>query len=121
MIAKHIPMRSARKSDFAGLVQYIADRQGKTERLGVVNITNCAADTLQAVMAEVLATQQLNTRAQGDKTYHLIISFRAGEKPDRKTMISIEQRICAGLGFCKIVEVCVLCGSLPLCNTMGML
>lgn len=99
MIAKHIPMRSARKSNFAGLVQYIADRQGKTERLGVVNITNCAADTLPAVMAEVLATQQLNTRAQGDKTYHLIISFRAGEKPDRKTMISIEQRICAGLGF----------------------
>lgn len=99
MIAKHIPMRSARKSDFTGLVQYIANRQGKTERLGVVNITNCAADTLPAVMAEVLATQQLNTRARSDKTYHLIISFRAGEKPDRNTMLSIEQRICAGLGF----------------------
>ena len=92
-------MRSARKSDFAGLVQYIADWQGKTERLGVVHITNCAAASLPAVMAEVLATQQLNTRAQGDKTYHLIVSFRAGEKPDRNTMMEIEQRICAGLGF----------------------
>ena len=99
MIAKHIPMRSARKSDFAGLVQYIADRQGKTERLGVVSITNCAAASLPAVMAEVLATQQLNTRARGDKTYHLIISFRAGEKPDKNTLIAIEQRICTGLGF----------------------
>lgn len=99
MIAKHIPMRSAKKSDFAGLVQYIADRQGKAERLGVVNITNCEADTFPAVTAEVLATQQLNTRARGDKTYHLIISFRAGEKPDKNTMLSIEQRICAGLGF----------------------
>lgn len=99
MIAKHIPMQLPKKSDFASLMQYIADRQGKTERLGIINITNCAADTLPAVMAEVLATQQLNTRAQGDKTYHLIISFRAGEKPDKNTLIAIEQRICTGLGF----------------------
>ena len=99
MIAKHIPMQLPKKSDFASLMQYIADRQGKTERLGIINITNCAADTLPAVMAEVLATQQLNTRARGDKTYHLIISFRPGEKPDKNTLIAIEQSICAGLGF----------------------
>ena len=99
MIAKHIPMRSRQKSDFASLVQYITDRQSKTERLGVVNITNCAAHTLPAIMAEVLACQQLNTRARSDKTYHLIISFRAGEKPGRNTLISIEQRVCASLGF----------------------
>ena len=31
MIAKHVPMRSLGKSDFAGLVQYITDAQSKTE------------------------------------------------------------------------------------------
>ncbi|WP_275296497.1 hypothetical protein [Saccharopolyspora spinosa] len=31
MIAKHVPMRSIKKSDFAELVKYITDEQGKTE------------------------------------------------------------------------------------------
>ena len=32
VIAKHVPMRSIKKSDFAELVKYITDEQGKTER-----------------------------------------------------------------------------------------
>ena len=72
-------MRSLKKSDFAGLVKYITDEQSKTERLGFVNATNCEADTMQAVIGEVLATQQLNTRAEGDKTFHLIVGFPPGE------------------------------------------
>ncbi|WP_338141600.1 TraI/MobA(P) family conjugative relaxase [Xanthomonas vasicola] len=99
MIAKHVPMRSLKKSDFAGLVKYITSEQGKTERLGHIAVTNCAAQTLNAVTAEVMATQQANTRAEGDKTYHLLVSFRAGEKPDVDTLRAIEERICAGLGF----------------------
>ncbi|CAD7741659.1 hypothetical protein LMG31886_45180 (plasmid) [Xanthomonas hydrangeae] len=99
MIAKHVPMRSLKKSDFAGLVKYITSEQGKTERLGHIAVTNCAAQTLNAVTAEVMATQQANTRAEGDKTYHLLVSFRAGEKPDADTLRAIEERICAGLGF----------------------
>ncbi|MDN8954849.1 relaxase/mobilization nuclease domain-containing protein, partial [Staphylococcus aureus] len=50
-------MRSIKKSDFAELVKYITDEQGKTERLGHVRVTNCEANTLPAVMAEVMATQ----------------------------------------------------------------
>ncbi|WP_417519320.1 TraI/MobA(P) family conjugative relaxase [Marinobacter sp.] len=99
MIAKHVPMRSLKNSDFSGLVKYITDDQSKTERLGLVNATNCEADTMQAVIGEVLATQQANTRAQGDKTYHLIVSFPAGEKPEPDTLKAIEERICAGLGY----------------------
>lgn len=92
-------MRSVGKSDFAGLVKYITDEQGKTERLGNVQVTNCQADTMQAVIGEVLATQHQNTRAESDKTFHLLVSFRPGEKPDADTLKVIEERICAGLGY----------------------
>ena len=43
MIAKHVPMRSLGKSDFAGLVNYITDEQSKEHRLGAVRLTNCVA------------------------------------------------------------------------------
>jgi DNA-binding phage protein len=99
MIAKHVSMRSAKKSDFAKLADYITDEQSKEHRLGLVTITNCQTDNLQAAVAEVLATQYSNTRAESDKTYHLLLSFRAGESPSIETMKAIEERICAGLGF----------------------
>ncbi|WP_026130401.1 TraI/MobA(P) family conjugative relaxase [Methylotuvimicrobium buryatense] len=99
MIAKHVPMRSPGKSDFAGLADYITDAQEKTERLGAVQVTNCEAGTVQAAIAEALATQHLNTRAKGDKTYHLLVSFRTGEKPGVDTLRAIEERICMGLGY----------------------
>lgn len=99
MIAKHIPMRTLRKSDFAELTQYITDAQSKDHRLGAVALTNCASATLDAAIEEVVATQRLNTRATGDKTYHLIVSFRAGEQPSPDTLAVIEARICDGLGF----------------------
>ena len=101
MIAKHVPMRSAGKSDFAGLVQYITDAQSKDHRLGQVRMTNCVAESVRDAITEVLATQYANTRATGDKTYHLLVSFRAGEQPSAKTLQAIEDRICAGLGFCE--------------------
>ncbi|HFR8143234.1 TPA: TraI/MobA(P) family conjugative relaxase [Salmonella enterica] len=99
MIAKHVPMRSLGKSDFAGLVKYITDEQGKTERLGEVQITNSEAANVADFITDVLATQHANTRSEADKTYHLLVSFRAGEKPDEATLRAIEERICAGLGF----------------------
>ena len=99
MIAKHVPMRSLGKSDFAGLANYITDAQSKDHRLGQVLLTNCAAATLPAAIEEVLATQHINTRAKSDKTYHLIVSFRAGEQPNDDTLKAIEERISAGLGY----------------------
>jgi len=99
MIAKHVPMRSLGKSDFAGLVKYITADQAKEHRIGEVRLTNCAAPTVRDAVTEVLATQQANTRAKSDKTYHLLVSFRAGEQPDAAMLEAIEARICAGLGF----------------------
>lgn len=99
MIAKHIPMKSARRSDFAGLVKYITDDQGLDHRLGQICITNCDSIHLSAATAEVLATQLGNTRATGDKTYHLVLSFRSGERPSNEDLKSIEKKVCQGLGF----------------------
>ena len=92
-------MRSLGKSDFAGLAKYITDAQSKDHRLGQVLLTNCAAAMLPAAIEEVLATQHINTRANSDKTYHLIVSFRAGEQPSADTLKAIEERISAGLGY----------------------
>lgn len=99
MIAKAIPMKAAAKSHFAKLVAYITDEQDTPFRLGAVNITNCYGDEVEDAVFEVLNTQLKNQRAVSDKTYHLIVSFRAGEEPRAETLQAIEQEICIGLGF----------------------
>lgn len=99
MIVKHVPMKSVRKSNFAELSHYLSDPQDRNERVGDVRIANCHSDELADAALEVMATQARNTRAEGDKTYHLILSFRAGENPSADILAEIEQRICAGLGF----------------------
>ena len=99
MILKHVPMRSLGKSDFAGLVNYVTDSQSKEHRLGVVQITNCEAGSVRDAITEVLATQHTNTRAIGDKTYHLLIGFPPGENPSADTLKQIEERVCAALGY----------------------
>lgn len=99
MIIKHVTMRTPRKSSFGDLIRYLSDPKNTSERVGAVRITNCHSDELTDAMLEVMATQACNTRAKGDKTYHLIISFRAGEEPSDDVLATIEQRVCAGLGF----------------------
>ena len=99
MIAKHVPMKSVAKSNFASLVAYLCDTQHKQERLGWVAVTHCHSATPEAAAREVLATQARNTRAKSDKTYHLIVSFRPGEQVDEATCRAVEARLCDGLGF----------------------
>lgn len=99
MIAKHVPMKSVAKSDFASLVLYLCDTQSKKERLGWVAVTNCRSTTPDAASREVLATQARNTRAKSDRTYHLIVSFRPGEQVEETTCRAIEARLCDGLGL----------------------
>jgi hypothetical protein len=99
MIAKHVSMRSLGKSDYGSLVNYITDAQSKDHRLGAVTVTNCETTLVPDAISEVLATQFSNKRARGDKTFHLVVSFRAGEQPGDSTLRAIEARICAGLGY----------------------
>ena len=93
MIAKHVAMKSVKKSDFAGLVAYMTDEQEKNERVGFISVTNCHSDRIDAAVLEIINTQSLNTRAESDKTFHLMVSFPAGEQPDDVILKEIEAKI----------------------------
>jgi len=101
-------MNSVGKSDFGGLVRYLTDAQGKNERVGAVLVTNCHSDNWRFAITEVLNTQAQNTRSVSDKTYHLIVSFRAGEQLEEATLRAIEARICDGLGYGEHQRVSVM-------------
>lgn len=101
-------MKSAKKSDFAGLVKYLTNEQSKNERVGHVTLTNCQSDGSEIAIIEVLNTQAQNKRATSDKTYHLILSLRAGEQPDDAILKAIEVRICDGLGYAEHQRVSVV-------------
>jgi hypothetical protein len=90
---------SAAEHQFARLVKYLVDGQDKQQRVGEVRVTNCYSDELVAGMLETINTQARNTRAGPDRTYHLILSFRAGEEVDSETLAKIEERVCDALGF----------------------
>lgn len=108
MIAKHIPIRSLKKSDFANLVNYITDSQGNIERVGAVSFTNCHAANIDIALTEIIATQQMNTRSKSDKTFHLIVSFRPGENPSSTILKDVETSIAADLGFAEHQRVSVV-------------
>ena len=108
MILKHVPMRTLRKSNVVSLVDYLTNTQGRQERVGDITLTNCHSDRPQAASLEMLNTQSLNQRAQSDKTYHLIVSFRPGELPSAATVRAIEARVCQRLGFAEHQRVSVL-------------
>ena len=91
MISKKVAMKAAEKSRFGKLVAYLLDPQGKKTRVGEVSITNCVSTDMTWAVREITATQRLNARAISDRTYHLLVSLRAGENPDAQTLREIEQ------------------------------
>nr|BCU00354.1 relaxase/mobilisation nuclease domain-containing protein [uncultured bacterium] len=92
-------MKEARLSSFGNLAKYISNSQDKQERVGEIRLTNFQNETLEWAVTEALAVQQCNQRAEGDKTYHLLISFAPGEQPAPEVLRDIEDRICAAMGF----------------------
>lgn len=99
MIIRHIPMKKAKLSSFSGLVRYITDPQNKEERVGKIRISNCnSIDTTWAIQ-EVLATQSKNQRVKADKTYHLLVSFAAGDVLSASQLNAIEDSIVSAIGF----------------------
>lgn len=99
MIAKIVPIKSLRKSNFSALVRYLTDPQGKNERIGRVSITNCYTDELTSAMLEIQNTQEMNRRARSDKTCHLVLSFPEGERLSNDQLSEIVEQFCEALGF----------------------
>lgn len=82
-----------RKEGMNGLVSYI-DKDD-----ACVRISNCGFDGLSEAIKEIQAIQKMNTRSQNDKTYHLVISFREGEHPEKNVLEQVEDRIVDKIGF----------------------
>ncbi len=99
MIAKIIPIKSVRKSNFSALVQYLTNPQDKSERISQITVTNCYTEDLLASVIEIQNTQEMNTRARSDKTCHLVLSFPQGERLSLESLNAIEARFCNALGF----------------------
>ena len=99
MIAKIIPIKSVRKSNYSALIQYLTDPQGKSERISQIKVSNCYSDDQTAALIEIQNTQEMNKRAKSDKTCHLVLSFPEGERLSLSDLSTIEERFCEALGF----------------------
>src|SRR5271157_4981219 len=108
MISKKIAMKSPEIGRFGKLVAYLLDPQGKNTRVGEVSITNCVSTDTTWAVREIAATQRLNARAKSDRTYHLLISLRAGENPDAQTLRVIEERFCEALCYAEHQRISVV-------------
>ena len=84
---------------WARTADYILDTKHGGHKVAWSRITNCVSEAPGWAIAEIEATQNQNTRAKGDKTYHLVVSFPEGEKPSREQLEDIEDAICIGLGY----------------------
>jgi hypothetical protein len=99
MIAKIIPIKSVRKSNFSALIQYLTDPQDKSERISQIKVSNCYSDDQIAALIEIQNTQEMNKRAKSDRTCHLVMSFPEGERLFFADLNAIEDRFCDALGF----------------------
>jgi hypothetical protein len=117
VICKVVHRKSGKKAGFEGLgryilnakendtvlfkrtAEYVLDAKGVGEKVAWCRISNCHSEVPAAAIAEVLATQSANQRAKSDKTYHLVVSFPAGERVSKEQAEDIEDSLCAGLGF----------------------
>ncbi|ELU9701944.1 relaxase/mobilization nuclease domain-containing protein [Escherichia coli] len=98
MIAKRAERRKDGKSSFSKLASYIT-RESNEEAIAFSSVSNCGFDDIDLAVKEIEATQKRNTRSKADKTYHLVVSFPAGEIPDKEQLKDIEDEICKSIGL----------------------
>jgi len=112
-------MSNTGRSSIKRLVSYLMNPQGNAERVLSWRITNClegirqngedfVEDDMRLAAVAMQITQKRNTRATGDRTYHLVVSFR--ERPDEALARRVEDELCSALGFQENERVSVLHG-----------
>ncbi len=87
---------------------YILGNGEPAGRVGAARATNCANESLDLAIKEILATQALNKRSRGDRTYHLVVSFEPGERPGPAQLEDIEQELCAAIGLARHQRISAL-------------
>lgn len=108
MISKKAAVKAAAKGKIGNLVRYLLDQKGKGDRVAAVTVTNCECGDPEWAVHEMQAVQSRNQRAKADRTYHLVISFRAGEDLPEDALAEIEREFCAALGFAEHQRVSVV-------------
>ncbi|MGD9950077.1 MAG: TraI/MobA(P) family conjugative relaxase [Desulfobulbus sp.] len=100
MIAKRINTKPG-NGNSRQLGLYIADASHEGEKLLFAWHEGCLSDTYEMALVEIEATQGMNTRCQGGKTYHLMVSFRPEDeaKLTPESMRDIESAFAQALGF----------------------
>ena len=100
MISRRIPINPTHDR-YPRLAAYIADAGHGGEKCLMAWCAGClGGEDYAEGVAEVADVQDCNTRAQGAKTYHLLVSFR----PEDETRLApevfqdIERRFAAALG-----------------------
>jgi hypothetical protein len=111
MISRHIPIRP-QNDRYGRLASYIAAIGAYADRKEKPAPAWCAGclegqDYAESI-SEVEDTQELNTRARSNKTYHLVISFRPEDaaKLTPEALREIERRFAAVLGLAKHQRHC---------------
>lgn len=87
---------------FERLAAYVVDRGGRPngERVIGARITNCEfGDDLEDAIREIEGVQARNQRTRMDKSYHLVVSFPEGERPNAEQLQDIEDHLVASIGF----------------------
>jgi hypothetical protein len=94
-----VSLSSPPSSEWRRTTDYILDIAAGGSRTEGVRITNCASVETEWAIREIELTQSMNQRAKGSRTYHLVISFPAGERPTEEQLIDIENGLCAAIGL----------------------
>jgi len=109
VIVKRSTRSSDQPSSFGRLVRYVTRSDSPDKpRPAAAWTVNCGVEDPELAARVVEATQALNTRVQSDKTYHLIVSFAAGDDVSLDAMKEIEERLARAIGFGEHQRVCAL-------------
>ena len=98
MIAKRATSKT-NNENFKRLSDYITRQANDNKEPIDYKITNTSFDSYSSAVKEIEATQDRNKRSKNSKTYHMIVSFPKGEKPDNKTISEIEEKLCTNIGL----------------------
>jgi hypothetical protein len=108
MISKRIGI-APQNDNYARLANYIADAGHKGEKALLSWCAGCfGGDDYAEGIAEVLDTQDMNTRTTQAKTYHLIVSFRPEDEArfTPELFQAIEKRFAEALGYAEHQRHC---------------
>jgi len=107
MIAKRIDGKP-QNDNYGQLGKYIADASHEGEKLLFSWHAGCQSETYEAALVEIQATQAMNTRCKGDKTYHLVVSFRPEDEAilTPEAFRDIEKAMADALGLSAHQRLC---------------